>query len=112
MYTGCGFNAPTPPVQCWVQMPTGCARPLAETKTPNEWFVDGITNEAACTARKADYNNHCIKNDAKVEFTAKNIVAPWYFTTLKDTAGGTSARVRSASVYSPTGTVEKCKTTV
>ena len=56
------------PVQCWVKMPTGCGRPLSQTNTPLEWFVDGATNEASCKARKADYDYHCIKKDAQVEF--------------------------------------------
>lgn len=59
------------PVQCWVRMPTGCGRPLSQTTTPLEWFVDGATNEASCKARKNDYDNHCMKRDAQVEFTAK-----------------------------------------
>jgi hypothetical protein len=33
--------------------------------------VDGATNEASCKARKNDYDNHCMKRDAQVEFTAK-----------------------------------------
>jgi hypothetical protein len=56
------------PVQCWVKMPTGCGRPLSETNTPLEWFVDGATNEASCKARKAAYDNHCMKKDAQLEF--------------------------------------------
>jgi len=57
-------------VKCWVRMPTGCGRPLSETTTPLEWFVDGVTNEASCKARKSAYDNHCMKRDAQVEFTA------------------------------------------
>ena len=71
------------PVQCWVKMPTGCGRPLSQTNTPLEWFVDGATNEASCKARKADYDYHCIKKDAQVEFTAKGIIPVTWLTTLR-----------------------------
>ena len=59
--------------ECWVKMPTGCDKPLAETKTPLEWFLDqsGRTDAAGCASRKGGYDKWCHRNDAQLEWTSK-----------------------------------------
>ena len=59
--------------ECWVKMPTGCDKPLAETKTPLEWFRDqsGRTDAAGCASRKGGYDKWCHRNDAQLEWTSK-----------------------------------------
>jgi hypothetical protein len=125
MYTGCEFAAAKAgstesygltfvATGCCNYQPNGGTMEWWSSQSPSTVFNDMYQY---CTLVKggtasAAQKSFCGCGDAppktctlQTAFTTQKI--PWYFTTLKDTAGGTSARVRSASVYSPDGTVQK-----
>ena len=53
------------PGNCWIRMPTGCAKNLTETTTPTMWFVDPDNKGVSCQAsRLAEFNTICERTDA------------------------------------------------
>merc|ERR1719361_2907777 len=64
---------------CWVSMPTGCAKALTETQTPQQWFVDtgaGSHDAGRCNSRLGDFNRHCGRNDGRTHWGNKPDVGP------------------------------------
>jgi len=73
---------------------------------PSYAMCCGSSRTKKWTGGEATLNVNTAGCGWKLSQDAARIAAPppMYFTSLKDTAGGTSARVRSASVYSPSPT--------
>ena len=54
---------------CWIKMPTGCAKSLKLTKTPQEWFsFPHSRNRATCMLRVKALNKYCDKEDCKTSW--------------------------------------------
>ena len=54
---------------CWIKMPTGCAKTLKLTKTPQEWFSFlHSRNRATCMLRVKALNKYCDKEDCKTSW--------------------------------------------
>jgi len=88
---------------CWIRMPTGCAKPLRETDTPKEWFVDPhAETEEKCNSRVSDFNNWCGRTNGMSQFgydtttTTTDLVTTT--TTSHTTATATTLRPTTTSI--------------
>ena len=61
------------PPMCWMRLPSGCPTGLSETQEPTQWFADsaGSLSSETCRERMTQYNTHCGKTDAEINFASE-----------------------------------------